>query len=285
MRFLGSMALVVFLAARSEPRAAAQEIRSSLYSSFEIDAGATLLVLGETIRIDPDDRPGGGTEIDAEDVLGISRTTFQPRLGLRWRPLRRHELEAGILRVVRSAEQTLAQTLVVGDTSFSGGALIDSRLRSSQAFLTYRFAFTAREASQLGAALGVGALFFRTRIDALVEVAGGGIDTTGIQYSTTSETTVPTVSVGGYGRFMLGDRWYVETELRGIYLEIGQYEVRMLEGGAAGRHFFSRAMGAELGYDLGYYRVTGAETTDSGDFTGRINYLLHGFRGGIVIQF
>jgi hypothetical protein len=59
----------------------------------------------------------------------------------------------------------------------------------------------------------------------------------------------------------------------------------MLEGGVAGRHFFSRTVGAELGYDLGFYRISGAETTDAGDFEGKIHYIVHGFRGGIVVQF
>jgi len=279
------LALALSLAGGCEQRAAAQEPRNSLYSRFEVDASVTLLVLGETIRVDPEDTPGGGTEIAAEDALGFSRTTFQPRATLRWRPLRRHELEAGVLRAVRSAEQTLAKTIVVGDTSFAAGVQINSALQSNQVFFTYRFAFTAREATQLGAALGVGALFFRTQIDALATVAGGGIDTSGVQYSEISETAVPTVSVGVYGRFMLGDRWYLETELRGLYREIGQYEVRIVEGGAAGRHFFSRTVGAELGYDLGSYHVSALETTDKGDFKGKINYIVHGFRGGIVIQF
>ena len=285
MRCLRCVALAASLAGGCEARAAAQEPRSSLYSRFEVDAGVTLLVMDETIRIDPEDSPGSGTEIAAEDLLGVSRTTFQPRATLRWRPLRRHELEAGIFRSVRSGEQTLAETIVVGDTSFSAGAQVHSAVRTSQAFVTYRFAFTARETTQLGAALGVGALFFRTQIDALAGATGGGTDTSRVEYSEISETTVPTVSLGVYGRFLLGDRWYLETELRGVYQEIGTYAVRMLEGGVAGRHFFSRTVGAELGYDLGYYRVSGVETTESGDFRGQIKYIVHGFRGGIVVRF
>ena len=284
MRRLGSATLAIALASGCAQRAAAQVPGSSLYSRFDVDAGPALLVLGETIRIDPEDRRAAGTEVDAEEVLGVPRTTFQPRATLRWRQLRRHEIEAGVLRAVRSAERHLDETIVVGDTSFAAGARINSNLRSSQAFFAYRFAFTAREATQLGAALGVGALFFRIQIDALVDVAGGGIDTSGVQYSETSETTVPTVSGGVYGRFKLGDRWYLETELRGFYLEIG-YEVGMIEAGVAGRHFFSRTIAAELGYDLGSYRISGAETTDAGDYSGRIQYLVHGFRGSLVVQF
>ncbi len=48
-------------------------------------------------------------------------------------------------------------------------------------------------------------------------------------------------------------------------------------------------MGAELGYDLGYYHEASDETSTHAvfqlDFRGKVHYILHGFRGGIVIQF
>ncbi len=70
----------------------AQDVpRSHLYDRFQATASGTLLVLGTKIRIDPD--TGEGTEIDLEDNLAIGSTTLQPRLALRWRPGRRHELE------------------------------------------------------------------------------------------------------------------------------------------------------------------------------------------------
>jgi len=285
MRSLGVVALAMFFVGGCVSRAAAQEPRSPLYSRFELDASVTLLVLNQTLRIDPNNRPGAGTEIVAEDVLGVSRTTFQPRATLRWRPLRRHELEAGILPAVRSGERTLERTIVVGDSSFTAGARVNSAIRTSQAFVTYRFAFTAHKSTQLGASLGLGAIFYRSQIDALAGVTGGRINTSGVLHSTTSEVTVPTVSAGAYGRFMLGERWYLEAELRGSYLEIDKSEVRMIEGGAAGRHFFSRAVGAELGYDLGYYRDSEPEITDRGNFRGTFHFVVQGFRGGIVIQF
>ena len=289
MRCLGCAAVAACLAEKCAPRAAAQEPRSSLYPRFEIDASGTLLVLGATIRIDSKTNLRLGTEIKAEDVLGVPRTTFQPRVTLRWRPWRRHELEAGIFPAARSGERTLTRTIVVGDTSFAAGARVSSALRTSQAFFTYRFAFTARETTQFGIALGLGALFFRSQIDALAVATGGGVERNRVLYSETQESTGPTASVGVYGRLLLGHRWHLEAELRGIYLESGVYEVRMLEGGAAGRYFFSRTVGAELGYDLGYYHEASDQTSNRGffelDFRGKVHYIVHGFRGGIVIQF
>ena len=117
--------------------AAAQEPDPRLYPKWELDASATLLLLGENIRIDPQNQEGEGSEIDAEDALGVSGTSFQPRAALRWRPGKRHELELGYLRAVRSAEKVSVDTLTFSDTTFDAGLRLNSNLRTSQAFLTY----------------------------------------------------------------------------------------------------------------------------------------------------
>jgi hypothetical protein len=87
-RALTRLTLGAALTILSHRVAFAQDLDPRLYPKFDLDASGTLLVLGETIRIDPDS--GTGTEIDAEDVLGVSTTSFQPRAALRWRPGRRH---------------------------------------------------------------------------------------------------------------------------------------------------------------------------------------------------
>ena len=289
MRLIRSVAVAAGLTVAFAPGAIAQEGYSHLYPRFEADLNGTLLVLSETIRIDNENNAEPGTEIDAEDVLGMSQTTLEPRATLRWRLGRRHELEGGYLRAVRSAERTLLDTLVVGDTSFAAGLRVRSELGTSQAFLNYRFAFTARENTQIGAAVGLGALFLRTDIDALAGTTGGGADTTTVTYSSTQEFTGPVGSLGLYGRFRLSDRWYLESDLRGVYLKISNFKAGVLEAGAAGRYFFSKTWGAELGYNLGFYVVEVDQDPNGGvlgtDFLGRIKYSVQGFRGGVVIQF
>ncbi|MGH7584613.1 MAG: hypothetical protein ACREMH_00020 [Gemmatimonadales bacterium] len=266
----------------------AQEVRGSLYPRYEASAHASLLVLGETIRIDSERNPDSGTEIDAEEALGVSPTTFEPRIAFRWRPgeRRRHEIEAGILRAVRSGDRTLTDTIVVGDTSFAAGVPVQARLRTTQAFLTYRYALTANEKTQFGPAVGLGAVFFRTEIDALISGPGGERE---VDYSESRNLTGPTGSLGLYGRFRFGDRWYLESDIRGVFLKVGDIEAGVLELGAAGRYFISRTVGAELGYGLGYYAVEVDKTDSEGflspDFLGEVHYTSQVIRGGVVVQF
>jgi hypothetical protein len=289
MRWLGSVVIAAGLTVGLGRKAGAQEAHDFLYPRFEAGFNGTVLVLGENIRIDNTNTSEPGTEFDAEDVLGVSKTTLQPRAALRWRPGRRHELEVGFLRAVRNAEKTLVDTVTVSDTTFAAGARLNSSLRTSQAFLTYRYAFTARENTQIGAAIGLGALFLRIDLDAIAAATTGGADTTTVAGSRTTDFTGPTGSVGVYGRFKLGDRWFLESDLRAVYVKIDNFKAGVVEGGAAGRYFFNQTWGAELGYALGYYTVEIDPEPNGGlldtDFVGKVNYVVNGFRGGVVVQF
>jgi len=295
MRHVGCLSLAVGLAlicadaAQAQDSAQAQGLRNNLYPKFELDVDGTLLRLSETIRIDPEGG-GEGTEINVEDVLGVSRTTLQPRAAFRWRPWRRHEFEVGFQRVVRSSEKTLTDTIAFRDTTFAAGLRLASSIRTSQLFLNWRFAFTRKENTQIGFTLGLGALFLRSELDALAAATPGGADTAVVQYGDSSSFTAPVGSVGAYGRFRLGNRWYLEPDLRFLYVKISNLKAGVIEGGLATRYFFSNTVGAELGYGLGWYHVTLERTPDnSGIFgigvTGKIKYVVNGLRGGLVIVF
>jgi hypothetical protein len=271
--------------------ASAQELDPRLYPKWEFDGSATLLLLSENIRVDPKNQPGEGTEINAEDVLGVSGTSLQPRLGLRWKPGKRHELELGFVRVVRSAEKVLVDTLTFSDTTFAAGLRLNSDLRTSQAFLTYRYSFRARPESQIGAAVGLGAIFLKSQLDAVTGTTPGGADTVIVERSGTSSFTAPTVSLGLYGRWKLGERWHLETDARGVYFKIENFKAAVAELGIAGRRFFSNKFAAEVGYNLGFYTVTLEKTGEGSnaflniDVAGRIKYTVNGFRGGVVFIF
>jgi hypothetical protein len=283
---LSRLALVVALVAPLPPTVAAQEIQNQLYRKFELDLTGDLLVFSTTLRVDPTNRPELGTEVSLEGDLGSQRANFQPRGALRWRLGRRHELEAGYLRAVRSHQRQLARTISFADTSFTAGARIESSFRTSQAFLNYRYAFRARDQSQIGVALGLGAIFLRGTIDALTSTASG---TDSVSYAAERKLTAPFASIGPYGRFRIGDRWYLETDIRGVYLKVSNFKASVIEGGVAARRFFSNRFGAELGYGFGFYSVrVDRPASGSGflgiDFTGKFKYTVNGFRGGIIIM-
>src|SRR4029077_13693622 len=74
--------------------AVAQETRTNLYNKFEFSPSVTSVILNSNIRVDSEDG-SIGTEVDAEDDLGLQTVKWEPRFSLRWRPGKRHEIEAG----------------------------------------------------------------------------------------------------------------------------------------------------------------------------------------------
>lgn len=272
----------------SSGAALAQDLDPRLYPKYELTASGAFLVLGETIRIDPDS--GAGTEFNAEDDLDVSPTSFQPRAAFRWRPGQKHELELGFQRAVRSTgERVITRDITFNDTSFTAGLRVDAGLRTSQLLLTYRYALRLRPKSQIGLGVGLGAILLRTELDAVGGVTAGGADTTIVPYSSTRSLNAPTGSLGLYGRAQLGERWYGEADLRGLYAKVDNVKAVVAEVGAAARRFFSDKIAAELGYTLGLYTIT-LERKESGaglvgDVSGKIKYHVNGFRAGVVFLF
>ena len=154
-------------------------------------------------------------------------------------------------------------------------------------FLNYRYAFKHQERTQLGGAVGIGIIFLRNEIAAVAGATTGGADTAIVQFSREGGFNGPAGSVGVYGRWLLGDKWYLESDLRAIYIKVDNIKASVIEGGLAGRYFLSNKIGLELGYNLGYYSVTieSANNFASIDRTGKISYTVNGWRVGGVYAF
>ena len=276
------VALVVLASLLSAPLAG-QTVRNHLYDKFQFGASMTMVILNTNVRIDGSQ--GQGEEVDAETDLGLATTKLQARFDMRWRPGKRHELEVGYQFARRTGGRTLGDTIVIGDSTFALGLRVKSRFDTDQAFLNYRFAFMARERTQVGIGIGLGAIFLGTAIDALVGVASGG-KADSVSKSDSSNLTGPTGSLGFYGRFLVGKAWYLEADLRGVKVAIDRFDASVIEGGAAARYLVSSKLGIEGGYGLSSITVDiGQRTTAAGGergATGKIKYSLQQIRLGLV---
>lgn len=254
-----------------------QKPQASLYDRLQVGASITTIILNANIRVDPAN--GTGTDIDAEDDLGLAADKFEARLALRWRPGRRHELEVGYQFARRTASSMLQRDITFGDSTYQAGANIGSKLNSDQPFFVYRFAFLAKPRSQVGLAVGAGAVLLDAGIDAL---GSGGQ----VQFRQSYKITGPLGSLGLYGRFLSGDRWSWEGELRYMRVAIDRFDARVGEGGAAVRYAAWSHVTFEGGYGLSAIKVDIDPTATSGpgSRSGRIKYSLQNVRlGGIYI--
>jgi hypothetical protein len=271
-----SIGVAVIALVGATPGARAQST-SRLYEKWQIDLSASVLVMGTDIRVDGAN--GEGTEIDGEDVLGLSREKIQPRASVRWRPGRRHEIELGYQFARRTGEKTLERDIVFADSSYTVGLNMKSTFRTDQIFLAYRFVIRARERTQLGVGVGVGAFPFKLEVDRLASTGGSEVTS-----SSKRSFTGPFGSLGIYGRFLLGDRWYLESDLRGIAIQIDRIEASVVEGNLAGRYFLSDKLAMELGYGISAVTLTVDPPEDREGFFGKMDYPVQHVRLGVVLS-
>lgn len=213
----------------------------SLYNKWEISPTAAAVILGADIRVDASNGDAG-TTINAQDDLGLAKTKLQPRIDARLRLGRKHELEGGFQFSERSGDKTTTREIDFADTSFDVGASLHSKLTTNLLFLNYRYALLAKERTQAGIGVGLGALFFSADLDATASTGGGSAS-----YSASKSVTAPVGSIGLYGRYLIGTRWSAETDARLVKLRIDRFHIRYAELNAAGRYWFSRKWGAEVG--------------------------------------
>jgi len=254
---------------------------SHLYDRYQFTVSGTRVWLGSTVRVDRSDGTPG-TEFTPEDV-GASNGSWEPRLAVRWRAGRRHELELGYLFARSNGSRALADTIRFNDTSFAKGLRVNSALKSDQLFLTYRYAVHAAERNQLGLAVGLGALLVNLDLDAIAGATTGGPDTAIVPFSAARGTTGPIGSLGVFGRWEVGERWYFESDARGLYVKLDRKAATVYEAGAAVRYFMSRHAGVELGYGLTWIKATLDHRPNGKGFAGRLKYSLQNARLAVVV--
>ena len=256
---------------------------SHLYDRYQFAVAGTRVWLGSTVRVDRSDGTPG-TEFTPEDV-GAANHSWEPRLAVRWRPGRRHELEIGYMFARSSGSRALADTIRFNDTTFAKGLRVNSAFKSDQAFLTYRYAFHAAERSQIGLAVGLAALFVNIDLDAIAGATSAGPDTAIVPFSAAKGTTGPTASLGFFGRWQVGggDRWYIESDARGLYVKIDRTAATVFEAGAAARYFMSSHAGVELGYGVTWIKATLDHRPNGKGFAGHLKYALQNARLAVVV--
>ena len=211
-------------------------------------------------RLDTDlrvDTPGGarGTETNAEKDLGLSKSRIEPRFSLRYRPSRRHELEAGYQVVRRSASHTLDAPVQFANETFGPGEVVDTHLKTDRGFVAYRYAWLASNTWQAGPSAGAGVLL----VDATVEGA--------------SKASTETMgALGAYGRHQAGVRWTFEADAR--YGRSSRSGSTWDAAGAARWHA-SQKFALELGY--------GASVADLDLDGGAVRYSVQNLRIGMVL--
>ena len=270
------------------PRVAAAQdsiaVKNHLYDTFQLTADFTTVLNFSEARVDGSDG-NVGTNLDLKEMLGIAGTSVQPRAGLRWKPGRHTEFEVGYQFLNQSGDRHLTDTLVVGDDTLSGSADVSTKLGASNATLQFRYSLIAAERHNIGLTIGLGGVFFRLDMEASDSLCGGP-SCSGGESSISKRVTIPTADIGVFGRWRLGEQWYVGGDARAIGAKVDRYKGSIFEGDAIGQYYWSNRWGIEGG--VSYTAVTvdvspkSGGTSEGDSFAGKIKYAYTSLRLGVV---
>ena len=293
MRSLAGRVLTVALLAATAlilPQlAAAQgaaESRNHLYDKWQGAIAFTTVLNGSEARVDAANGDVG-TTLNFKDFLGISGTTVQPAFGLRWKPGRKTEFDVGYQFLNQSGSRSFTDTIYVGGDTLSGSIDADTKIGSSNATLQFKYSLWAAPRHNIGLAIGLGAIFFDFKFDATADGCAGP-NCTGGSVALDKSLVGPTASIGAYGMWRLGDRWYVGGDARGLGASIDRFDISVFEGDAIVQYFLSDRWGLSAAWF--YTNVTvdvGAKSggTPVGDLVGKVAYDYTSLRLGAIAAF
>lgn len=257
-----------------------------LYDKLSVIADFTTVLNRSNARLDGSNGDAG-TTLDFKSMLGISGTLIQPALGLRWKPGRHTELDLGYQFINANGNRAFADTLHIGDDTVSGNIDATTKLGSSNATLQFKYSLWAAERHNIGLAIGLGAVLFHFKLDATADGCSGPNCASGT-LNVDKSFTGPTASLGAFGQWRLGDRWYVGGDARGLGAHVDRFKFSVFEGDANARYYLSNRWG--LGLAWYYTNVTVNVAPKSGGnvenlFVGKVAYNYSSFRAGVLFVF
>ena len=199
---------------------------------FSLDIGGFFQNFETTLRLDSATL-GNGSTIDFEHDLGgdSSKTSF--RAAGYWRFGRHGRLDFGFLTFSRSNSKTISRDLQFGDHVYHAGASLATEMRVSELDLYYAYSFLNTGEAEIGAKIGISAMFHSSSIEGSGNITGPGGTTAGSFAADDRSFVAPIPAVGIYVRYTLLPGLWIGGQLRGLpEVTISGYQGSMIDTGA-----------------------------------------------------
>jgi hypothetical protein len=173
---------------------------------FRVEVMALSAGIDTDLRIDPT-LVTPGTEINAEEDLGLSDTKMLPLAEITLLPGDRHLLRLSGFGLRRNAQQVIDRTIVFDEQTYNPGEQVDSTLNLTMIGLTYGYSIA--QTRSLDIALTFGLQVIEVEANAVVRRRV-------VRDAETGVTPLPLAGIEG--RYDFNERWSVEA--RGQYLSV-----------------------------------------------------------------
>jgi hypothetical protein len=159
-----------------------------------------------------------GTEIAAEDDLGLDEFQLLPQVELTLLPGEQHLLRLSAFAMHRSAEKQIERAIAFDNEDYLIGERVDSRLNMTLFGLTYGYRFLVHRRGELSATFGV----------QIADVEANAVVRSRVVRESESGVA-PLPLLGAEGRFDFSPRWAVEGRVQYLTVDVSQVNGSILD--------------------------------------------------------
>jgi hypothetical protein len=240
--------------------------------TFKITAGG---LIGST---DPSVSFNGSTDDGTPVDFGANggKSVSSVMVSADWRFARKHRVSALWYGTKRSNTYTLANDVIIDDTTIPAGASLTPEIKNDFFFVNYRYSFVKNDNVEIAALLGLYGANFRFDITA-VGVPGQP----GQTFSRNTSTTLPLPLIGVSLDWYIMPRWNAGASISGLSAKIGDIKGSTWVFTASTDYMIFKNFGLGVAY---MHTVIDADVTKD-SFNGNINYTTNNFLFYGVVKF
>lgn len=227
---------------------------------FRVEVNLLSAGYDTTLRIDPS-LTVQGTEISAEDDLGLDDTQLLPQAEITLLPSEHHLLRLSGLGARRSARAIIDRRIVFDDQIYLAGERVDSELNLTMIGLTYGYRFLVNKRAEITGTFGI----------QVVEVEANAVVRSRVVRDAES-TVAPLPLAGVEGRFDFTPRWSAEARVQYLKANFDDVEGSILDARLA----LTWRMNPYLVFGLGYRSLAIEVDSQDVDTPGLVDMTMDG---------
>jgi hypothetical protein len=201
-----------------------------------------------------------GTALSAEQDLGLSNQSYQPRFELMFRLRPRHRVRVNFFDLRRNGSTVLNSTIQFGDQTFQGSQPLNSTINWRQMDITYTYSFLRGERYELGGGLGLHLL----EAEAIAQVPGTAQR---VDYNQAG----PFATLALDGTYLIAKHWSFNARANYMHLTVHNFSGELEDYHADVQYRWRRSFAVGAGYDYSQSQVDIRNHDPSGVVRLRIN--------------
>jgi hypothetical protein len=203
-----------------------------------------------------------GTTIQFEDAFGLSETNAVFRLEGVWRIHGRHLLDFGYVQYNRANTTRIADEIVFEGFTFQANAEVRGTFEARFPTIAYRYDMLHLPEVRIAVTAGACYLRLGAALEANGGVVGPGGSTVTGTFEEDEDLEYPVPLVGLRVDWAISRRFAMQLYHRYFYLDRSDLSGDMIEGGARLDWFFSRHLGAGIGFERTTITIRSYEDED-----------------------